>query len=85
MDEKTGNEILSLIERTKSIMISALDEDGVPIIKGVTKLGNDGYGALYFCTSPESRFFRWYADHPRTLRQKSASCQNTYRPFFQGE
>ncbi|MGI5900084.1 MAG: pyridoxamine 5'-phosphate oxidase family protein [Christensenellales bacterium] len=66
MDERTGNEILSLIERTKTLIISALDEDGVPIIKGVTKLGNDGYRALYFCTSPQSRFFQWYLAHPRT-------------------
>lgn len=66
MEENTRNEIKNLIERTKSILISAINSDGIPIIKGVTKLGNDDIYALYFCTSQESEFFKWYNENPKT-------------------
>ncbi|HML46248.1 MAG TPA: pyridoxamine 5'-phosphate oxidase family protein [Clostridia bacterium] len=64
MNESIRKEILEFIERTKTIMISAINSENIPIVKGVTKLGNDGMEALYFCTSQESEFFKYYSGHP---------------------
>lgn len=66
MDNLIRNEILDLIDRTKSLIISAINEEGTPIIKGVTKVGNDELSALYFCTSAESIFYKYYIQNPKT-------------------
>lgn len=66
MNDLVRNEIFDLINRTKSIVISAINESGMPIIKGVTKLGYDDLKALYFVTSQESPFYKYYMKTPKT-------------------
>ena len=66
MDVSTKNEMIILIEKVKSIVISAINSNGIPIIKSVTKLGNDDLNSLYFCTSPDSDFWKWYVKNPKT-------------------
>ena len=64
MDTIVKKEIEAFIVKTKTLVISAIDKNGIPILKGVTKLGNDGWKAIYFCTSPNSAFFKWYIKNP---------------------
>ena len=66
MEEVLRKEIIDFIEKTKSIIISAINEDGMPIVKAVTKLGNDGLSRIYFITSMESNFFKYYQENPKT-------------------
>ena len=66
LDLEKKKEIVEFIRRTKSMVISALNAEGIPIMKAVTMLGNDGLNSLYFCTSPKSEFFIWYKNNPRT-------------------
>ena len=66
MDISIKNEMITLIEKVKSIVISAINSKGIPILKSVTKLGNDDLKALYFCTSPDSDFWKWYVKNPQT-------------------
>ena len=64
MDSAVRSEMRNLIKKTKSLIISAVNSDGVPMIKGVTKLGNDDLNALYFVTSPKSEFAACYKQNP---------------------
>ena len=84
MEQRLKEEIISLIERTKSIIITAVKADGsfacdvpegdgkdcaatsayVPIVKAVSKLGNDDLRSLYFETSPGSEFIIAYKTNP---------------------
>jgi general stress protein 26 len=66
MEETLKKEIIDFVGRTKSILISAKNKNSIPIVKAVTKLGNDGLNRIYFSTSPETEFFKYYKENPRT-------------------
>ena len=66
MEEALKNEITDFVEKTKSIIISAKNEDDIPMVKAVTKLGNDGLSKIYYTTSMETNFFKYYEENPRT-------------------
>ena len=80
MDIAVKSEILQLIEKVKTLVISAMDKDGTPITKGVTKLGHDDLAALYFCTSKNSAFYQWFLQNAKTSVYMFDDDPNTAYP-----
>ena len=67
-DETSGmkKEIIGFVNRSKNIIINAIDSDNFPISSAVTKIGNENLDFIYFRKSLGSEFSKWYLKNPNT-------------------
>lgn len=78
MDSKKYDEITSLLERLKSVVVCSVDGEGYPNAKAMLKLENDGLNTFYFSTNMSAKRTGQFSVNP-------GSCVYAFDPeTFQG-